>query len=144
MKFQLPPLRKLGYFAKQLTRIDVLASIVISATILAVTWNTSNVILQNYQLDKRVREAQQKLDVAQLELDTQRLSNEYFKTDYFLDIATRKQLGKGVNGERLVIVPRSSALKEIPSSSVEVKESTAVDERSNIQKWLDFVAGKGI
>ena len=79
-----------------ITRSDVLAASVVALVIVAVTLNTSSVIMQNYTLQREVRVAQQKADIAQAELDTQKLRNSYYTTDEYLEVAARKQLSAGL------------------------------------------------
>jgi cell division protein FtsL len=128
---------------RNITNPELLAGAVIAVTVVAVTINTSSVIMQNYTLERDVQIAEQKVSIAQAELDTQKLKNEYFKSDAFLDIATRKQLSKGANGEKLIIVPKSVALSYVPTIASTDKQipKTNDDNSSNIHKWLQFLSG---
>ncbi|MCA9347594.1 hypothetical protein KC930_03385 [Candidatus Saccharibacteria bacterium] len=129
-----------------LTRVDLLAAAVIAVVILAVTINTSIVIMQNYNLQRQVDIAQQKVDIAQAELDNQRLKNTYYTSDSYLDIAARKQLNQGLPGEKLVIVPHDVAMSYVKDINLEtqtVDQADTQDEAlSNFQKWLRFINGR--
>ena len=134
----------LKLLAKNITNPELIAGSVIAVTVVAVTINTSSVIMQNYTLERDVRVAEQKVAIAQQELETQKLKNNYFKSDAFLDIATRKQLSKGLPGEKLIIVPKSVALTYVSSSAVKsdvVISKNEVSTSSNVQKWLQFISG---
>ena len=141
-------IKKVSYYlkllAKNITNPELIAGSVIAVTVVAVTINTSSVIMQNYTLERDVRVAEQKVAIAQQELETQKLKNNYFKSDAFLDIATRKQLSKGLPGEKLIIVPKSVALTYVSSSAVKsdvVISKNEVSTSSNVQKWLQFISG---
>jgi hypothetical protein len=121
--------------------VEALAAFVIVLTVAAVSYNTSQVILQNYQLQRQVSEAQQQVAIAELEVDNQRLTNEYYKTDAFLDIAARRQLSKGLDGEKLVIVPQSVALSYIPAESTQQQQTRSTEKLSNLTLWLRFITG---
>lgn len=127
---------------KFLIRPETLGGAIIAVTIIAVTINTSNVILQNYRLERQVLEAEQKVSIATMELDNQKIKNQYYRTDAFLEIAARKQLSKGLPGEKMVIVPKSVALA-YAGSSVEsfAKPEYTPEKRNNLQRWLDFLGG---
>jgi hypothetical protein len=87
---------------------------------------------------------EQKVEIAKIELATQNSKNQYYATDFYLDIASRKLLSKGTPGEKLIIVPREVALRELPNLPAEqstVQDNTA-DTDSNFQQWLNFVSGR--
>ena len=141
-------IKKITYYlkllAKNITNPELIAGSVIAITVVAVTINTSSVIMQNYTLERDVRVAEQKVTIAQEELETQKLKNNYFKSDAFLDIATRKQLSKGLPGEKLIIVPKSIALTYVPAGGTKadvVASKDKVSSSSNIHKWMQFISG---
>ena len=129
--------------AKRASRPDIIAAVIIAVTVVGVTVNTTAVIMQNYQLEREVRVMQQKVVVAEIELETQKAKNQYYGTDYYLDIAARKQLSKGSAGEKLIIVPKSVALAQLPSDYLSSKKTESVDESNlpNYRKWQQFITG---
>lgn len=148
MKNVIKPVKRTILASRELLRTEILAGVVIAVTIIAVSYNTSNVILQNYRLEKDVREAQQKVSIAELELESQRLQNEYYKTDAFLEIAARKQLSKGLPDEKLVIVPKSVALALVPQTedisttqTTRPSEDLSSEDLNNFEKWIKFLGG---
>lgn len=133
--------KRLSPLLKRMMTVEALAAFVIVLTVAAVSYNTSQVILQNYQLQRQVSEAQQQVAIAELEVDNQRLTNEYYKTDAFLDIAARRQLSKGLDGEKLVIVPQSVALSYTPAESTQQQQTRSTEKLSNLTLWLRFITG---
>lgn len=142
MKLPTKQIIKYLYLAKSAATPESLALLVIGVTVVAVTINTSTVIMKNYELERKVRIAEQKVEIAEIELDTQKLQNEYYKTDAFLEIAARRQLSKAAPGEKLIIVPKSVARSYI-SRPIESPETSAANPTisSNFDKWLQFVRG---
>lgn len=129
---------------KRIVQPDMIAAVVIAVTVIGVTINTTGVIMQNYQLEKEVRVMQQKVAIAEVELQTQKAKNQYLATDYYLDIAARKQLSKGSPGEKLIIVPKSVALSALPagySDKVNTATSDTTANLSNFRKWQLFLTG---
>jgi hypothetical protein len=125
-----------------LSNTEVIAGVVLSVTVIAVTLSTSKVIMQNYQLEKSVKIAAQKVAIAEIELDTQKLKNQYYKTDAYLEIAARKQLSKGAEGDKLVIVPKSSIVDYLPKDTTAADTAAATPKkRSNIARWGLFITG---
>jgi cell division protein FtsL len=137
--------RLLKLVVKNITNPELIAGAVITVTVVAVTINTSAVIMQNYTLQRDVQVAEQKVAIAQAELDTQRLRNNYYKSDAFMDIAARKQLSKGAPGEKLIIVPKSVAMSYVPAQATQAASdqvSQAADKNtSNLHKWARFLSG---
>ena len=135
--------RSVSEYAKRASRPDIIAAVVIAATVIGVTVNTSAVIMQNYQLERDVRVMEQKVIVAEIEFETQKAKNQYYGTDYYLDIAARKQLSKGSPGEKLIIVPKSVAMAQLPSGykSVTTEPIDGTANLPNYRKWQLFLSG---
>lgn len=114
---------------------------VIAIVVVAVTINTSSVILKNYELERKVRVAEQKVAIAELELENQRAQNAYYATDAYLEIAARRQLSRGAPGEQLIIVPKSVAEKYVTRPQIVETTPTIESEKSTFQKWVDFLQG---
>jgi hypothetical protein len=131
---------------KRAVKPEVLAFSVVAVVVVAVTINTSFVIMQNYKLERSVRVLEQRVAVADIELETTKAQNDYYATDEYLDIAARKLLSKGVAGEKMIIIPREVALKEVPAEfrdQSRFSQDPAVLRRteSNYEKWLRFLRG---
>ena len=135
----------LALIVKNITNPELIAGAVIAVTVIAVTINTSSVIMQNYTLQRDVQVAEQKVAIAQAELDTQKLRNNYFKSDAFMDIAARKQLSKGAPGEKLIIVPKSVAMSYVPPQTPQTSSnqtsSASKENSSRLHKWALFLTG---
>ncbi len=113
---------------------------------LSVAWASSKAIQRNYQLMKQISVLEQEADIAEQKVANQKLENEYYKSDDFLELAARSQLNKAAPGEKLMIVPKSVALSKLPAGSdqtVAVVDSSK-EKLPNWQAWLQFLTGRGI
>jgi cell division protein FtsB len=108
----------------------------------SVTWSSTKVIQKNYELEKQIVRLQQEVDVLDQQTKNQKLKNEYYKTDAYLDIAVRKYFGKALPGERLIVVPKEVGEKYIhQNTSISVgqtKQNNSSKFIQNLQKWLNF------
>ncbi len=109
-----------------------------------VTWSGIKAVQKNYTLQKQISELRQQNEVKKLENENLKLSNQYYETDRFLELAARRQFGKAAPGETVVFVPKSVALSNTAdlSKTDETKKSEKAAEKPayqrNFQKWIDF------
>ncbi len=124
------------------TRAIGLAAFAVIAVL--VTWSAGKAVQKNYTLQKQISTLKQQNDVKKLENENLRLSNQYYETDRFLELAARRHFGKAAPGETVVFVPKSVALANstnIPSSIQAQKIIKQADKpayQRNFQKWIDF------
>jgi cell division protein FtsB len=124
----------------------VLGLIAFGIVALLVSWSGVKTIQTNYELQKQIASLEQQNMVKKLENDNQKLRNEYYKTDQFLELAARRQFGKAAPGEKLYIVPKKVAL----ANSIDIsKKDTAQEKakiksgvRKNLQDWFEFFIHK--
>jgi cell division protein FtsB len=112
--------------------------------ILMVTWSSINTIQTNYELQKEIAKLEQENALTALENENERLSNEYFASDQYVELEARRVFGKAEPGEKLVIIPKEVAMaKTVESSRAVVAEAEGIDEelvwyKANLQAWADF------
>lgn len=128
---------------KVLADTRALGLIAFGVIAILVSWSGVKSIQTNYELQKQISEAQQQNDIARLENNNQRLKNEYYKTDQFLELAARRQFGKGAPGETLYVVPKAVALANtVDTSSVATEKPAKISKKpfyqENIEAWFDF------
>ncbi|MEK7472325.1 MAG: hypothetical protein AAB624_03715 [Patescibacteria group bacterium] len=118
----------------------------IAVVSLSVAWASTKAIQRNYQLMKQVSVLEQEADIAEQKVANQKLENEYYKSDAFLELAARTHLNKAAPGEKLMIVPKKVALSKLPAGSDQVAVVPVVTktELPNWQAWLQFLTGRGI
>jgi cell division protein FtsB len=135
-------------YLKQLRDVRVLGLYVFVVIALIVTWSGVGVIQSNYQLQKQISRLEQEVELRKLENDTLKLRNEYYNTEQYLELAARK-LGKGAQGETLLLVPEHVALAnsiELPKE--DQAKSTPKAEKPRYQKnfeaWMEFLFRRNI
>ena len=108
------------------------------AVALSWTWSSVETMQQNYQLQQSVDRKKQQVTLEQLHVDTLELEGKYYKTLEYQELAVRQRLGKGMPGEKALIVP-STDIEQVSYSPGIQKNSS---QSSNFQEWVDFLFGK--
>ena len=97
---------------------------------------------RNYKLQKELDDKSRQLVVAQLDTDSARLEQRYYKTDEYKELAVRQHLGLVTPGESVLILPpNSDAAKnadKVGSGTKSVVESVPA---SNFSQWMNFLFG---
>ena len=109
---------------------------------LSVTWSSIKIIQKNYELEKQIGQLQQEVTIQDQTNKNQKLKNEYYKTDAYLDLAARKYFGKALPGEKLILVPADTSQKYIHQEAEPVAvvkpPRTAPKFVQNWQDWINF------
>jgi len=119
-------------------------AVIAVALIIAAGWvaGSLDVMQRNYKLQKELDDKSRQLIVAQLDTDSARLEQRYYKTDEYKELAVRQRLGLVTPGESVLILPANSeAVKnadKAKSAAVSVPEPTPV---SNFSQWMNFLFG---
>ena len=118
---------------------------VFGVLVLLVSWSSVNIIETNYKLERQLAKLQQQNEVARLENQNQKLRNEYYGTDEYQELQARKQFGKGLPGETLLLVPKEVALAHTVEPTIANSEVSAAEKptppryQQNLQAWRDFL-----
>jgi cell division protein FtsB len=117
--------------------------------VLAITWSGVKTVQRNYELQKKISEIKQQNTVIDLQNQNTDLQNKYFQTDEYVELAARQNLGLAAPGEKVLIVPKSVAMKYVDpslSSSGNAADSGSFNHRSkyvkNMESWRDFLLGR--
>lgn len=133
---------------EQFKDIRVLGFVVFGVIVLLVSYSGAKVIQTNYDLEKQVAKLEQEIQVADLQNNNQKLQNEYYKSDQFLELMARKQYNKGLPGETLILVPKRVALaNSVDLGKPETKQSKIAQKpayQRNLEAWRDFFGHKPI
>lgn len=131
---------------RQLTDPRNVGVYIFAAIVLAIAWSGARTLQTNYGLQQKVSTIRQQNAVLQLQNENTALQNQYFQTDDYLEIAARQDLGLAAPGEKVLLVPKSVALKYVDQSTIKKPTSTTADNRSkyvkNIEAWRDFLLGR--
>jgi cell division protein FtsB len=127
---------------QQLRDVRVVGLIVFAIIVLLVTWSSVSVIQTNYVLQKQITQLDEQNRIQQLENDNQKLRNQYFNTDQYLELQARRQFGKAAPGETLVIIPKDVALSKLQPIPEANEDTTQQPNKPTYQKnfeaWRDF------
>jgi cell division protein FtsB len=134
--------------AKQLVDVRNIGLYIFGIVVLAITWSGVKTVQANYELQKKISGLNQQNSVLKLENENTDLQNKYLQTDEYLDLSARQNLGLAAPGEKVLIVPKSVAMKYVSSSSSNngAGATASADNRSryvkNIEAWRDFLLGR--
>ncbi|MCR5572515.1 MAG: hypothetical protein K6F57_01940 [Candidatus Saccharibacteria bacterium] len=131
--------RKIRYYAKR----DVFTARNI-VTVLAImicfywAWGAINSTARNWTLAEKLKGKQLEAAKTELEVDKNRLEQQYFQTEEYQELMARTKLGKKAKGETMVILPENS---EKARTKYLEKATEQSEFRSNFSQWLDFLFG---
>jgi cell division protein FtsB len=135
--------------ARQLLDVRNLGLYVFGIVVLAIAWSGAKTVQNNYELQKKISALSQQNAVLSLENSNTYLQNQYYKTDQYLELSARQNLGLAAPGEQVMLVPRQTALKYVDPSldqSSQKTQTAAADTRSkpvkNLEAWRDFLLGR--
>jgi len=131
---------------RSLVSLHNLGMLIIVLVALSVSWTSTKIIQRNYNLLKKITILEQQVMIDEAGIANQKLMNEYYKTDTYLEIAARKQFNKALPGEKLMLIPKSLALQKVPSLAAMQSEddNVATVKLQNWQKWIRFLTGRAI
>lgn len=136
-------------FIQQFKDIRFVGFVVFGILVLLVSWSGVSVIESNFVLQKQVSKLEQQNQVSQLENSNLKLQNGYYNSNQYLELTARRQFGKGQPGEKLLLVPKSVALKHTVDVSSSAKEAITTPvlqkpwAQRNLESWVDFFLHRG-
>ncbi len=104
-------------------------------------WGSVGVLERNYALQREIDDKQRLLTLTELEVQTSRFQQTYYKSDEYKELAVRERLGLVQPGERALVLPPNTP------------EATAFDEQenkrtvatstapTNVEQWMNFLFG---
>ncbi|PID32451.1 hypothetical protein CR970_00335 [Candidatus Saccharibacteria bacterium] len=137
-----------GKRARQLRDVRVVGFIVFGFIVLLVSYSGVGVIQTNFELQKKVAKLQQENAVAELRNENLRLRNQYYATDEYKELVARKQYGKALPGETLILVPEEVALEHsAPKQENAVPKQMPAGKptyQRNLESWRDFILNRQV
>ena len=132
---------------KQLLDVRNIGLYIFGVVVLAIAWSGAKTVQNNYDLQKKISTLQQQNDVLSLENQNAQLQNQYYKTNQYLELSARQNLGLAAPGESVLLVPQSTARKYIdPKIGQSSNDSKKIDNRKgyvkNLESWRDFLLGR--
>lgn len=103
-------------------------------------WGSLGVMQRNYALQKEVDLKQRQLELTELETKSMELEKRYYGTREYQELAVRQDLGLGLTGEKVLILPpNSQAAKEADKTATITTINTL--QISNFEQWINFLFG---
>jgi cell division protein FtsB len=138
-----------GKKAKQVTDVRNIGLYIFGIVVLAIAWSGAKTVQNNYELQKKIATLKQENTVLWLQNQNTYLQNQYYKTDQYLELSARQNLGLAAPGEQVMLVPQDVAMRYVDPSLNKVSSSsqtTAPDNRpgyvKNLESWRDFLLGR--
>lgn len=135
--------------AQQLLDPRNIALCIFGVIVLAIAWSSARTVQNNYQLQKQAATLKQQNQVMSLQNGNAYLQNQFYKSNTYLELSARQNLGLALPGEQELVIPQSTAMKYVdPKLSVSAASihPAPKDTRSkyvrNLESWRDFLLGR--
>jgi cell division protein FtsB len=96
-------------------------------------------VKRNYDLGRQIDNLNSQISLLKDQKDELAYSLQYYNTDSFRDREARSKLGLQLPGENVVIIPHATPTSP-PAAAAPTPKTTS--PKSNLQEWLDFLAGR--
>jgi cell division protein FtsB len=129
-------------FVHRLGDVRFLGQVIFGVLVLLVSWSGVKAIQTNYNLQKQISALQQQNTVQQLANNNQKLQNQYYDTNQYLELSARQNFSLANPGEKEILVPKNVALAHtvnIPTTQQTIAGAPKqAAYQQHIQAWLDF------
>jgi len=112
-----------------------------AAIALCFVWTYSSItaMSRNWELAQKLAKRRQELALLELEVETMRLENDYYRSAEYQELSARIHQNKLLEGEHLVYLPPNSTeaktkYKTTPSAEI-------AGTPSNFSQWMSFLFG---
>lgn len=130
------PLKRLLYRVQR-DYLTVNNIVIVAAALLAISWAWGSIesMQQNYELQRAVDNKKQQLEVEKLKVALLSYEAKYYESEEYQELAVRQRLGKGIPGEKQLIVPSTDTTNPAQNTA------TNPQPVSNFQQWMNFLFG---
>ena len=118
-----------------------LNNLVIAAAIIVAmswAWGSIEAMQHNYELQRSIDSKRQQVEIEHLKVSLLEYESKYYQSEEYQELADRQRMGRGLPGERQLIVPSTdeATTDKTISSTVNTKQND-----SNFQQWMNFLFG---
>ena len=111
------------------------------AVVLCLVWTYNSIVSmsKNWELSEKLDTEKKNLELIKMEVETAELTNEYYKSEEYQELAARKMANKQLEGEHMVYLPENS---EMAKNKHEQEVAAPMEEKkeySNFEKWMTFL-----
>lgn len=109
------------------------------AIVIALGWVWGSVVTlqKNYKYQRQVDTNNQLIELKKLQNKTYEYQQAYYKSDEFLELSARSQLGLAFPGEHLVLLPSSEGITD--KTAAQPVAHTVTEPESNFARWIHFL-----
>lgn len=104
-------------------------------------WGSLGVMQRNYDLQKQLDLQQRQLELAQVETSSLQLEQRYYQTTEYQELAVRQDLGLGLPGEKLLILPPNSQATIDADNAFATTKTPVIANVGYFQQWVNFLFG---
>ena len=140
-KFKIKIKRLLYKLKHDILTLDNMVIIVAVVLCVGWTWGSVSSMSRNWELAGQVAEAERRLALLQLEVETMRYENEYYASDEYLELEARRLQNKVGDGESLVYLPENSEAAKHKHDESATETTISEQVASNLEQWLQFLFG---
>lgn len=102
------------------------------------SWGTVTTLQRNFALQQQVDTLDQEVELSSLQNENLKFQQNYLHSNEYLELSARELLGKSAPGEKVVILPDSSDVKDLAGQA---KAPAAVERPTNFSQWMQFFFG---
>lgn len=108
------------------------------ALVLLASWTVGAIssMSRNWELEQKLQNRQLSAARLQIEVETLKLEQQYYKTSEYQELMAREKQNKKLAGETVVILPKNSEAAKDKYSETKVNKQR---QKSNFRQWLDFL-----
>lgn len=100
--------------------------------------STVETVNRNWELQQKINRLQEENELIDLENEALGYDIEYYKTDEYLELAAKQDLGLRAPGEKVIVLPKSQ--KPTSDKSTAEPELTGLEQAmENWQAWWNFL-----
>ncbi len=123
-----------------LNNIVITVALVVAASLV---WGAISTMETNFAAQKSVDDLKRQEQLTQLEVDTLKFQQNYYKSDEYKDLSARQTLGLASPGEKVLLLPpNSAAVKQADSAAAKGATTTKpTASESNFDQWMTFLGG---
>lgn len=136
-------IERIKHFARHAWRrlsLSGAVGVVVIFIVFSLVIGSVQAIQENFQRQIEVDSLAQEVALLEIQNETVRLQNQYYQTDEYLELQARDLLGKTRPGEKVVILPKTTAkAPESLQNGLPERAEIPLEERSNFEQWLYFL-----
>jgi len=104
------------------------------------SWGTVTTLQKNFVLQQQVDTLDQEVELSSLQNENLKFQQNYLRSNEYLELSARELLNKTAPGEKVVILPDTSDVKDTAGQAKAVQ--TPIETPSNFSQWMQFFFGE--